>query len=727
MALLLALIPLFGGCDQERANSATVNDIVTDQPPVSVTAAAPADTNQITPTAAQQETEQQLENAPGKIISTPDVGSTNASNNPRLTDFVKLVDAGLGENVLMAYVTNSSTAFSLSSDDIVYLNDLGTPENVVTAMLQKDQQFNGSAAAAPAPAPEPVQPQVAPPAAAPYAGSAPGQTPPPPDMNYADQNVAAEAAVPPLTPSPAIEEDVQAAPNASYSYFYDSLSPYGNWVDIEGYGPCWQPTAVGVNPGWQPYSDHGHWAYTDSGWCWVSDYSWGWAPFHYGRWFRHGRFGWCWAPDTVWGPAWVSWRYDSSYCGWAPLPPTACYRPGYGFTYFGRSVGFGFDFGLSANWFVFVPLGHFHDRDVFHHRVPHREVTKIYAGTTVHNQIIRGNNNTLINRGVPVDRVAAASHTEIHPVRIRTEANAPRLGQLDRDGRSLAVYRPALPAPRLSNNPRLVGEGVQANPQFNLHSRVERTPMQRNPAVSAGPERRPVVSNPTAVPGRDNRVSQPGNERGNSIFMRGPDSANSVRGNPDTTPTALRHGPVFQPQSPAQQEQENNHRTIIPPTQPQNQLPPPTFNRPINNGPDLLQQQQQRQQQEQLQQQRNFQQREIPQRQFPQQQQPVTPTPREEAPPRALESPRARDQNVNSGFRSQPGAPEAPQRSFEQRQAPEVRSAPPQYSAPARQENNNAGRSFDGGGNRGGGGGGGWNNGNNNNNNGGGGGGGRNR
>src|ERR1700742_992239 len=97
LALFLALIPLFGGCDQETANSAIVPNVVTSQPPVNLTpnpAPAPSDTNQaaVAPTGAQQETEQALENAPGKIISTPDIGSTNVSNNPRLTELVKLVE-----------------------------------------------------------------------------------------------------------------------------------------------------------------------------------------------------------------------------------------------------------------------------------------------------------------------------------------------------------------------------------------------------------------------------------------------------------------------------------------------------------------------------------------------------------------------------------------------------------------------------------------------------------
>src|SRR4051812_12488254 len=116
-ALLLAFAPFLGGCDQQ-ANSATVNDTV-QSVPTSQSPADPAmtDTNEVLAT-----NDDALANADGKLISTPDVASTNVSNNPQLTDFVKLVQAGVGESVLMAYVTNSQTAFNLSSDDIVYLN-----------------------------------------------------------------------------------------------------------------------------------------------------------------------------------------------------------------------------------------------------------------------------------------------------------------------------------------------------------------------------------------------------------------------------------------------------------------------------------------------------------------------------------------------------------------------------------------------------------------------------
>jgi len=33
--------------------------------------------------------------------------------------------------------------------------------------------------------------------------------------------------------------------------------------------------------------------------------------------------GWLWVPGRVWAPAWVDWRQNDTYLGWAPLPPSA--------------------------------------------------------------------------------------------------------------------------------------------------------------------------------------------------------------------------------------------------------------------------------------------------------------------------------------------------------------------------------------------------------------------
>ncbi len=116
------------------------------------------------------------------------------------------------------------------------------------------------------------------------------------------------------TPRPARALEV------SFEFFQDSLSPYGEWIEVGDYGYCWRPT--GVDEDWAPYSD-GYWSYTDAGWTWVSYEEFGGIVYHYGRWTRVEDEGWCWVPDYEWGPAWVSWRKNDDYVGWAPLPAEA--------------------------------------------------------------------------------------------------------------------------------------------------------------------------------------------------------------------------------------------------------------------------------------------------------------------------------------------------------------------------------------------------------------------
>ena len=630
-----------------------------------------------------------LANANGSVISTPDVSGTNVSTNPRLGDFVKLVQAGVGDTVILAYVNNSSAPFNLSSDDILYLNDLGASDAVVAAMLAQDKKYGvtGGSPAVTTPTPAAVANVPTTPAPAP----APDAT----ASAYAPADANAMAQTPPLTPSVEVEAEVQQAPNVSYGYFYDSLSPYGSWVNIEGYGPCWQPTVVVANPGWQPYCDRGRWAYTDSGWCWVSDYSWGWAPFHYGRWFHNTRFGWCWAPDTVWGPAWVSWRYSDAYCGWAPLPPSACFRPGVGFSYYGRSVGFNFGFGIGVNNFTFVSINHFNDRAPGRYRVEHREVTKIYNTTVVHNQIIQGNNNRIINRGIPVDRVSAATHTDIKPIRIQANTSSPRSAQLDRTGRSLSVYRPELPTPKPGNNSRFVGEGVQPAPNFNLHSRVERQQPARTPVVGTPSLGRPNngLPNGTRLPDNgglnnrptpNNRNPQPGAGNPNSINQRGanppdrqvPDRQVPNRQVPDRQLPAREVNPApAMPNNPprGQAGQPNSAQPPVRGIENRQVVTPPfTPVTPRNQG----------NQQEQQQLQRN-----VPT-------QPIPSTPRQDIPIRsfdapALKTPSGNAPTINPGFRAEPpvrSEPSGTPRMQETRPAPEMRQSQPQFSPPVRDQ-----------------------------------------
>jgi len=104
-----------------------------------------------------------------------------------------------------------------------------------------------------------------------------------------------------------------------YRIFYDALQDYGDWVLIEPYGYLFRPRVAFHD--WRPY-DSGFWAPTDAyGWVWISNEPFGWATYHYGRWAYDEFQGWVWKPGVEWAPAWVGWRANDQYVGWAPLDP----------------------------------------------------------------------------------------------------------------------------------------------------------------------------------------------------------------------------------------------------------------------------------------------------------------------------------------------------------------------------------------------------------------------
>jgi hypothetical protein len=114
------------------------------------------------------------------------------------------------------------------------------------------------------------------------------------------------------------------------SYFYQNLSSDGDWFQDPTRGWCWTPYDMSAD--WRPYYD-GNWEYTDYGWSWVSNEPFGWATYHYGRWFFDDQYGWAWVPGTQWAPAWVAWRSNDDYVGWAPLPPGADWDDQRGLTF----------------------------------------------------------------------------------------------------------------------------------------------------------------------------------------------------------------------------------------------------------------------------------------------------------------------------------------------------------------------------------------------------------
>jgi len=296
----------------------------------------------------------------------------------------KLAQAGVDPSVIQTYISNCPGAFNLQADEIIALTDAGVSSEMMSAMFAHDKTL-------PAPAALPVP---APASAVPVTTTEQAGLPPPAPVAGADT-----APVPTAVPADLSQNEID-----------QTLTPYGSWVQVDGYGRCWRPSVVVYDATWQPYCDRGRWVYTDYGWYWNSDYAWG-VTFHYGRWFNSPKYGWCWWPNTVWAPAWVTWRSSNAYCGWAPLPPFTAYQPGIGFVYRGNHVTVGFDFGLAANCFTFVSVGHFCEPHPRYYCVPHTQVAQIYGQTAIINNYGH-HDRTIVNDGVSVTIIGnAAEHS----------------------------------------------------------------------------------------------------------------------------------------------------------------------------------------------------------------------------------------------------------------------------------------------------------------------------
>jgi hypothetical protein len=297
-------------------------------------------------------------------------GARAQSIPPGVQDVVKLVRAGISEDVVLAQIQHNGAFYNLSTEQIIYLHDQGVTQSEIKALMGSGGSASPTSAAPP----------------------------------------------PPIAPGPGPETPVVSAPMApapgspSLDSFRAELAPYGTWVDVPGYGLCWRPTAEDANPLWRPYFDSGHWAYTADGWAWQSDYPWGDVPFHYGRWLRNG-IGWVWVPGYDWAPAWVAWRQADGYCGWAPLPPTAVFKAGVGL-WFGGHVAVNVDFGLPHEAFTFVAYDHFWDHNLHPFLLPPARLEFVFGRSVVMNGY-RLDHGRFVVEGLGRDHIAAWTHHEV--------------------------------------------------------------------------------------------------------------------------------------------------------------------------------------------------------------------------------------------------------------------------------------------------------------------------
>jgi hypothetical protein len=169
---------------------------------------------------------------------------------------------------------------------------------------------------------------------------------------------------------------------------------------------------------------------------------------------------------------------------------------GFGWRFNGVRVGLDFDFGLRPDRFTFVALGDFTHRDLGHRHLAVSEVNRVYSHTTVINNYTV-NNRMVVNRGIPVDRVSAATHSQIRTVAIR---DTPAAGGRMTSARGLehgtpVIYRPQLHSPAKPIN--VVAQKVDERHPVIQHSTI--APTRNMPTGSFNAPRSPIGS-PRTVP-----------------------------------------------------------------------------------------------------------------------------------------------------------------------------------------------------------------------------------
>lgn len=309
----------------------------------------------------------------------------------------------------------------------------------------------------------------------------------------------------------AAPKTANAQPNVSVTFqtFYNSLSPYGQWINYPGHGYCWTPNGVGRD--FRPYYSNGYWAMTDYGNTWVSNYNWGWAPFHYGRWMYDDYYGWMWVPGNTWGPAWVSWRSGGGCYGWAPLAP---------------GININVNIGPRYNdWWVFVP-----QRNIYSNNLSRYYRGPRYSRTVINNTTII--NNTYNNRyvyGPRRNEIERATGQRIRTYNVRSH-NTP--GRTRVASNTISTYRP-----NVSNGGRNVRPQKVVNARTRGNSVSPRTTTRAT--MPSNRAQSPVRSTPnTRTPNRRPQTA-PTRQRSQQVTQR-PTSPSRRTSPANTRPQAQR-------------------------------------------------------------------------------------------------------------------------------------------------------------------------------------------
>lgn len=244
-----------------------------------------------------------------------------------------------------------------------------------------------------------------------------------------------------------IFSEISAKPNmdVSFGFFYSSLRPYGEWIELDRDIYAWRP--MNISSHWKPYN-RGRWIWSSNGWYWDSYEPFGWAVYHYGRWYFDDYYGWVWMPDYEWGPSWVEWRYDDDYIGWAPLPPYASFNINFG-------IRFSIGWTSSYHWWNFVSYHRFCDSRLDYYVLDSRRIERIFSHTKYRNNYYF-ERDRIINGGIDRDLVERRGGYRIAEREIRSVDNRSEFerARRDNDGRVYSFKPSDNEINRSSNNDR---------------------------------------------------------------------------------------------------------------------------------------------------------------------------------------------------------------------------------------------------------------------------------
>ena len=221
---------------------------------------------------------------------------------------------------------------------------------------------------------------------------------------------------------------------ADFDYFYHSLSPHGEWISLDADLVVWRPNTVHMN--WRPYTV-GRWAWTTDGWYWDSYEPFGWATYHYGRWIYEDYYGWVWVPDYEWAPAWVEWRYNNNYIGWAPLPPYASFNVRLG-------IHFSINWRSHYNNWCFVSYNNFMNDRIYDHFVHQRNVSRFFSRTKYRTNYYE-RNNRIVHGGIDrrfVEKKAGYRIAERQINRVNSLEDYKRSRSSDKEKDLIRSYQP---------------------------------------------------------------------------------------------------------------------------------------------------------------------------------------------------------------------------------------------------------------------------------------------